>query len=68
MRHLEQMCRGVLVLYEMLEGEADACIRWPGAGATQDAHSRVDESAALQALVQRQEWHKATKCADTSAL
>ena len=59
--HFKAMCRDVLLLYELLEEKADAFIRWPGAAATQDAHGRVDKSAALQTLVERQEWDKATR-------
>ena len=55
------MRRDVLMLYELLEGETDAFIRWPGAAATQHAHCRVDKSAALQALVESQKWDKATR-------
>ena len=49
------------MLYELLEGKADAFIRWPGAAATQHADCRVDKSAALQALIKSQEWAKATR-------
>ncbi|CAK0739001.1 hypothetical protein CVIRNUC_001123 [Coccomyxa viridis] len=55
--------RDVLMLYELLEGKADAFIRWPGAAATQQAHCRVDKSAALQALVESQKWDKASRWA-----
>ena len=59
--HVKAMRRDVLMLYELLEGEAEAFIRWPGAAVTQHAQRRVDNSAALQALVERQEWDKAAR-------
>ena len=59
--HHPAMRRDVLMLYELLEGKADAFIRWPGAAVTQQAHCRVDKSAALQALVKSQKWDKASR-------
>ena len=66
--HHQAMRRDVLMLYELLGEKADAFIRWPGAAATQHAHCRVDKPAALHALVERQEWDKATRWIDTSPL
>ena len=66
--HHQAMRRDVLMLYELLEEKADAFIRWPRAAAMQHAHCRVDKSAALQALVESQEWDKATRWRDTSPL
>ena len=68
MLHHKAMRRDVLLLYEFLEVKADAFIRWPVAAATQHAHRRVDESAALQALVESQEWDRATRWVNTSLL
>ena len=66
--HHQAMRRDVLMLYELLEEKADAFIRWPEAAATHHALCRIDTSAALQALIDSQEWDKATRWLDTSPL
>lgn len=60
--------RRVALLYELMEGRADGFIAWPGSRENQPAHERVDAQAALQALVDGQEWAKASRCIQSCIL
>lgn len=55
-------CRHFVLLYELMEGKADDFIAWHGSRENQPAHERVDVQAALQALLDGQEWAKASRC------
>ena len=62
------LCRRVVLLYELMEGRADGFTAWPGSRENQPAHERVDAQAALQALVDGQEWAKASRCIQSCIL
>ena len=51
-----------MLLYELMEGRADDFIAWHGSRGNPPAHERVDAQAALDALVEGQEWAKASRC------
>ena len=62
------LCRRLVLLYELMEGRADGFIAWPGSRENQPAHERVDAQAALQALLDGQEWAKASRCTQSCIL
>jgi hypothetical protein len=62
------VCRHAVLLYKLMEGRADDFTEWHGSCESQPASERVDVQAALQALVDGQEWAKASRCTQSCIL